>query len=339
MERAAQYTGMVTEQPLRHQPVNPGEAMWAVIPEVLHGRRLDRALAALFADFSRSRLQAWIRDGRVQLDGRDCRNRDRVARGQTVRLLMVPERSVTLEGEDLPLDLVHEDADLLVIEKPAGMVVHPAAGNPRGTLVNALLHRFPELERLPRAGLVHRLDKDTTGLLVVARSERAHAALVRQLQDRSMSRQYLGLARGRLIAGATVDAALGRHPVDRKRMAVVPGGRRAITHLRVEERFTAHTLLRLRLETGRTHQIRVHLAHIGHPLVGDPVYGGRMQAPAGIGAELRAALRMFPRQALHACRLGLVHPGSGETMTWSSDWPEDLRALLETLRTDAGRSS
>lgn len=337
MERAAQYTGMVEEQTTRHRVLKQGGSLRAVIPQALHGQRLDQALAVLFADFSRSRLQAWVRDGRVQMDGQRCRNRDRVAAGQDVELRLVPECSVTLQGEDLPLELVHEDADLVVVDKAAGMVVHPAAGNPSGTLVNALLHRYPELGRLPRAGLVHRLDKDTTGLLVVARSERAHAALVRQLQDRSMSRQYLGLVRGSMVAGTTIDAPLGRHPVERKRMAVIPGGRPAITHLRIHERFKAHTLLSLRLETGRTHQIRVHLAHIRHPLVGDPVYGGRLQAPAGISAKLRSALRSFPRQALHACRLGLVHPGSGESMEWRSDVPNDLQALLATLRADVAR--
>jgi len=307
-----------------------------VIPGHLHGWRLDQALASLFADFSRSRLQDWIRAGRVELDGRGCRPRERVCGGQQVSLRIVPEAETRLQGEDLPLQVLYADGDLLVIDKPAGIVVHPAVGNPAGTLVNALLHHFPELARLPRAGLVHRLDKNTSGLLVIARSERAHTTLVRQLQARSMSREYLAVAQGVLLSGGTIDAPLGRHPVDRKRIAVIAGGRRAVTHYRVLERYPAHTLLRVQLETGRTHQIRVHFAHIRHPLVGDPSYGGRFRLAAGIGEPLRQALRAFPRQALHARRLALVHPAKGERLEWQSSPPADLAALIAALRVDAG---
>ncbi len=300
------------------------------------GQRLDQALPRLFPDFSRTRLQRWIREGRVTLDGRVAsRPRDRLAGGELIALEARLEEQVPCRPEPIPLTVLHQDPALLVVDKRAGLVVHPAAGNPDGTLLNALLHRDPELIRLPRAGIVHRLDKETSGLLVVARTPAAYKSLIEQLQAREIKREYRALVTGTLTAGGRVDEPVGRHPVHRTRMAVVASGKPAMTHYRVLERFPAHTWLRVNLETGRTHQIRVHMAHIRHPLVGDPVYGGRLRLPAGIGDELREALRRFRRQALHARRLGLTHPDSGDWMEWESPLPEDLAALLDQLRRDA----
>lgn len=303
------------------------------VPPDMAGQRLDQALARLFPAFSRSRLSDWIRSGQVQVNGRPARPRDRVKGGERIRLRAVVAPAGDWGAEPIDLDVVYEDADLLVINKPAGLVVHPGAGNPAGTLVNALLARDPGLAGLPRAGLIHRLDKDTSGLLVVARSLKAHTALVRQLQARELERIYQAVVQGPMVAGGRVDAPVGRHPVHRTRMAVVERGRAAVTHYRVLRRFRAHTLVRLKLESGRTHQIRVHMAHIGHPLVGDPVYG-RPALPAGAGPALVDALRGFRRQALHACRLGLVHPASGEAMAWEIPLAQDMTALVAQLEAD-----
>jgi 23S rRNA pseudouridine1911/1915/1917 synthase len=302
------------------------------------GRRLDQALAELLPEFSRSRLQQWISEGRVRLDGAPCGRRDKVRGGEEVRLEAVLDVRATCAPEAIPLDVRFEDEHLLVIDKPAGMVVHPAAGNPDGTLLNALLHHDPGLDRLPRGGIVHRLDKDTSGLLVVAKTLLAHKSLVEQLQQRSVRREYRALVRGVLLAGGRVDAPIGRHPRHRTRMAVVAEGRPAATRYRVLERFAAHTLLGVSLETGRTHQIRVHMTHIRHPLVGDATYGGRARPPAGASVRLAEALRSFPRQALHAIRLGLVHPSTGEPMEWQVPMAADLAALLDVLREGEGRA-
>jgi 23S rRNA pseudouridine1911/1915/1917 synthase len=307
------------------------------IPEHLDGLRLDQALAELVPDYSRSRLQQWIRDGQVTLDNRVSRVRERVRCGDTVRIDAEISGESAFAAEAIGLELIHEDDHLLVINKPPGLVVHPAAGNPDGTLLNALLHHDPGLAALPRAGIVHRLDKDTSGLMVVARSLSAHNSLVEALQERRVQREYLAVVNGVLTAGGRIEAPIGRHPVDRKRMAVVAGGRAAITHYRVIERYRAHTLVRVRLETGRTHQIRVHMAHIHCPVVGDPVYGGRPRLPRGAGDALKHALRDFRRQALHAQRLELVHPASGEYMVWEAPLPPDMQWLLEVLHADAAR--
>lgn len=305
-----------------------------LIPEDFSGQRLDSALAQLFSDYSRSRLQQWIQAGEVLLDGRTPRVRDKVLGGEQVVIDAAQDVAVSEDmAEPLPLELIYEDEHLLVIHKPAGLVVHPAVGHPQGTLVNALLHHAPELASLPRAGIVHRLDKETSGLLVVARTLRAHTDLVRQLQARSVSREYLALVQGEMISGGTVDAPIGRHPVDRKRMAVVPNGREAITHYRVEQRYLGFTLLRVKLETGRTHQIRVHMAHIRHPIVGDPTYGGRLRLPAGLSEAAITQLQQFRRQALHAARLGLVHPETGETLVCEAPLPDDFAQLLACLDT------
>jgi 23S rRNA pseudouridine1911/1915/1917 synthase len=307
------------------------------IPEHLEGQRLDRALAELVPDYSRSRLQQWIRDGQVTVDDRVPGVRERVRCGDTVRI----DAGIAVESahaaQAIGLELIYEDAHLLVINKPPGLVVHPAAGNPDGTLLNALLHHDPGLASLPRAGIVHRLDKDTSGVMVVARTLIAHTRLVAAMQERRIRREYLAVVNGVLTAGGRIEAPIGRHPVDRKRMAVAAGGRVAITHYRVIERYRAHTLLRVRLETGRTHQIRVHMAHLHSPVAGDPVYGGRPRLPRGAGEELKNVLRDFRRQALHAQCLELLHPASGEPMSWEAPMPADMKLLIELLQADACR--
>jgi 23S rRNA pseudouridine1911/1915/1917 synthase len=323
----------VGQKPEQDGPAPPSIELSTVVPDTLGGQRLDAAAAQLFGDFSRARLQDWIRSGELLLDGQRARPRDRVLPGSRLSLSATPSAEVSWQGEELPLDVCYEDEDLLVIDKPAGVVVHPGAGNPRGTLVNALLAHRPALNALPRGGIVHRLDKDTSGLLVVAASERAHRSLVDQLQSKTAQREYLAVARGHLSGGGSIDAPVGRHPQHRTRMAVVErGGKAALTHYRIHERFEHYTALAVHLETGRTHQIRVHLAHRGYPLVGDPVYGGRLQLPAGVDEELRDVLRRFPRQALHARRLAFVHPADGELREFTSPLPRDIEALLGALR-------
>jgi 23S rRNA pseudouridine1911/1915/1917 synthase len=284
------------------------------------GLRLDQVLARLLPGESRTRLAKLVEEGWVRVDGERARPREKLRGGERLDVVLAPRPDqAAFRAEDIALDVVHEDADLLVIAKPAGLVVHPGSGNWAGTMLNALLHRVPELKGLARAGIVHRLDKETSGLLVVAKTQAAREDLVRQLQARSVKRTYLAIARGKVPAGGTVDAPIGRHPVHRTRMAIVPGGKPAVTHYKVRERFGAHTLLECELETGRTHQIRVHLASIGHPLEGDPAYGGR-------GA------RRLSRQALHAWKLGFIHPRSGRPVRFEAPPPADFLALLEELR-------
>ena len=312
------------------------ELQEAAVPVELAGRRFDQALAEMFPEFSRSRLAEWIKAGDALLDGQAVRPRDPVRGGETVTVSLRTSVETRSEAEDIPLEIRYQDADVLVIDKPAGLVVHPGAGNPRGTLVNALLHFDPKLAELPRAGIVHRLDKDTSGLMVVARSLRAHAGLIEQLSGRAVHRQYVAVVVGPMIAGSTVNAPIGRHPTDRVRQAVVKEGqgKDAVTHYRVRERFRAHTLVECRLETGRTHQIRVHMAHARHPLIGDPLYGGSFRLPKAATPELVEALRTFRRQALHAEKLSFRHPASGEEITTESPMPADMQALVATLRAD-----
>jgi len=317
----------VTDQTAQH--------LCARVDPAMAGQRLDQALAALFTDFSRSRLQQWIREGRVRVDGRVLRGRDRVAGGELVDLDAILESQGEVGPEAIPLAIVYQDDHLLVIDKPADLVVHPAAGNWEGTLQNALLHADPGLAVLPRSGIVHRLDKDTSGLLVVARTLAAHKRLVDALQARVVKREYRAVVAGAVVAGGTVEAPIGRHPTARTRMAVTTAGKPAVTHFRVLERFRAHSYLRVNLETGRTHQIRVHLAHVRHPIVGDPVYGGRPQLPPRPAPALVEVLRAFGRQALHAHRLGLAHPVSGDWLEWESPLPADMARLLDALRADA----
>jgi len=307
----------------------------ATVPDELAGQRLDQALAVLFPDYSRSRLQGWIRAGQVRVDGLECRPRDKVEGGEQVVLSAVLEDETRAVPEAIRLEILYEDEEILVLDKPVGLVVHPGAGNADGTLVNALLHHRPDLRILPRAGLVHRLDKDTSGVMVVACTPGAHSALVRQLEERTVKRQYEAVCAGVMTGGGTVDAPIGRHPVDRIRMAIREGGREAVTHYRVAARFRGHTHVLCRLETGRTHQIRVHMASIRHPIVGDPVYGGRLAVPRGATPALIEALRGFRRQALHAAQLELVHPASGELVHFEAPLAADFQALLEALRQDA----
>jgi len=299
------------------------------------GMRLDQALARLFPTYSRSRLKDWVLAGKVTVDGAVLRPRDRLSGGETIRLLPEAEAEQAVAAQPIPLPILYEDDAIIVIDKPAGLVVHPGAGNAAGTLQNALLHHRPGLAEVPRAGIVHRLDKDTSGVMVVAGTITAHTDLVRQLEERSMRREYRAVCNGVMTAGGTVDVALGRHPVDRLRMAVRTNGRPAVTHYRVVRRFRAHTDIRARLETGRTHQIRVHMAHIGFPLVGDRVYGGRLKLPPGATDELITVLRSFRRQALHARRLQLRHPVSGEAVSFEAPLPQDHRLLLAALSRDA----
>lgn len=303
----------------------------ARVPEELAGMRLDQCLAEMFPDYSRSKLQTWIKAGRVLVDGEQRKGRDKLDGGEEIELDAEAEPVLECEAEDIPLDIIYEDDSLLIVNKPAGLVVHPAVGNWQGTLVNALLHHAPSLESLPRAGIVHRIDKDTSGLLMVAKTLKAHNSLVEQLQERTINREYLALVKGWMTAGGTVDEPIGRHPVDRKRNAVRRDGKEAVTHYRLEQRFKRHTLIRVKLETGRTHQIRVHMAHINYPLVGDPVYGGRFQMPAECSPELAEALRNFKRQALHAAKLGLDHPETGEYCEWEQAMPEDMQNLIKLL--------
>ncbi len=313
------------------------ETLTQRIPDHLAGLRLDQALTELFPEFSRSRIQQWIREGRVRVDARRLRPRDPVAGGEWVELDAsgAPATGAECLPEPIALQVVHRDEALLVIDKPAGLVVHPGAGNRAGTLQNALLHYLPALAELPRAGLVHRLDKDTSGLLVVAVTLQAHARLVAQLQSHLVEREYEALVNGFMTGGGTVEGAIGRHATERTRMAVSAVGRPALTHYRVVERYRAHTRIRVNLETGRTHQIRVHMSHIHYPLLGDPVYGGRARVPAGASPALLQALQGFRRQALHAGRLALQHPVTAQRMEWRAPLPEDLHSLIAVLREDA----
>jgi 23S rRNA pseudouridine1911/1915/1917 synthase len=305
------------------------------IPGEFAGQRLDQALATLLPDYTRSQLQQWIEGGHVRLEGELPRKKDKLKGGETVEIDVPPPRELENRPQPIPLDILHEDSQLIVIAKPAGLIVHPGAGNPEGTLLNALLHHAPALAKLARAGIVHRLDKDTSGLLVVAKTEKARQSLIEQLAERTVTREYVAVVNGVMISGTTVDAPIGRHPSERTRMSVTTSGKEAISHFRVLKKYRAHTLVQASLESGRTHQIRVHLAHLKYPIVGDPVYGGRLKLPREASQRLRAALQGFRRQALHAVKLVLEHPGSGKSMQWMMSVPEDMSELMEALAEDA----
>ena len=300
-----------------------------MVPAECAGLRVDQALARMFPEHSRSRLTAWLRDGFIRIDTGPAKPKQKVWGGETVQLLaQVGPGETTAEPEDIPLHIVHEDAEVLVIDKPAGLVVHPGSGNWHGTLLNALLHHAPALAAIPRGGIVHRLDKDTSGLLVVAKTLPAQTSLVRQLHDRSVHREYLALVYGKVERDGEVDAPLGRDPGNRVRMAIIGSGKEARTHYRVLERFLGVTLLECKLDTGRTHQIRVHMQSIEHALVGDPVYRNRKLIRSGMPAQ-------FARQALHAARLEFVHPATGQPARFEAPLPEDFRQLLQFLRQEA----
>ena len=307
----------------------------ATVPMEAAGRRFDAVLAELFTEFSRSRLAEWIKSGDALLDGAQARPRDPVRGGEPVSLAVEADPQTHAEPQDIPLQLLFADEHVIVIDKPAGLVVHPGAGNPDGTLVNALLHFDPSLAALPRAGIVHRLDKDTSGVMVVARTLPAHTRLVEMLSGREVHRQYLAIVVGALVSGGTANAAIERHPRDRIRMAVREDGREAITHYRLRERFRQHTALECRLETGRTHQIRVHMQHLKQPIVGDPLYGGPLRLPKGADEALAEALRGFKRQALHAEVLEFAHPASGDPLRCEAPVPADMLELMRLLREDA----
>ena len=305
-----------------------------VQPEQM-GQRLDQTLAELFPDYSRSRLKTWIEEDLVLLDGKVANvPRKKVYGGEQVQISVEVEDETHFEPENLPLNIVYEDEHILVINKPKDFVVHPGAGNPRGTVLNALLYHYPKISEVPRAGIVHRLDKDTTGLMVIAKTIPAQTQLVRDLQQRKITREYEAVAFGIMTKGGTVDEPMARHPTKRTAMAVHPLGKPAVTHYRIMEHFRNYTRLRLRLETGRTHQIRVHMAHIAHPLLGDQTYGGRPRPPKNASEEFMAVLRNFQRQALHAIMLRLEHPITGELMEWYAPLPEDFVELITALKAD-----
>lgn len=301
------------------------------VPDDQGGRRFDQIAAACFPTFSRARLQDWIREGFLVVDGKARKPKEKLYGGEKLSLSVEVQPEGQWEAENIPLDIVYQDNEIMVINKPVGLVVHPAAGNYTGTLLNALLYHYPDNAALPRAGIVHRLDKDTTGLMVVARSLAAHTDLVAQLQDRTVHREYEAVVRGVMTGGGVVDAPIGRHPQNRLKMAVVRGGKPSVTHYRVVKRYQAHTHIRLNLQTGRTHQIRVHMSHQHFPLVGDDLYGGGLKLPKSCPAALEAVLRAFRRQALHARQLGLIHPVTGEYMEWEVPLTADFQALLDSL--------
>ena len=307
----------------------------ATVSEAQLGQRLDQSLAELFPDYSRSRIKEWILQGRVTLNGIPATvPKEKVLGGERITIDAEIEEELRWEPQDIALEIVYEDDDILVINKPRGLVVHPGAGNPDGTVLNALLHYYPAISDVPRAGIVHRLDKDTTGLMVVAKTVPAQTHLVDALQRREITREYEAVAIGTMTAGGFVDEPIARHPTKRTHMSVHPMGKPAVTHYRIMEHFRAHTRLRLRLETGRTHQIRVHMSHLSHPLVGDQLYGGRPRPPKNASEEFISVLRGFDRQALHATMLRLYHPITGIEMEWHAALPQDMVELIDALKAD-----
>ncbi|THB74849.1 MAG: 23S rRNA pseudouridine(1911/1915/1917) synthase RluD [Gammaproteobacteria bacterium] len=312
------------------------QVLEGTVPLDMGGERIDHVVVEMFPDFSRSRLQQWIKSGELLVDGNQVKQKFKVIGDEKITIDAAIEDVVEMIPQDVPLDIIYEDDDIIVINKPVGLVVHPGSGHDDGTMMNGLLYHDAELAKVPRAGIVHRLDKDTSGLLVTAKNISAHKHLVDQLQERTVSREYMAIVKGVLVSGGTVEEPIGRHYVDRKKMAVVQDGKEAITHYRVQERFEHHSLVKVKLETGRTHQIRVHMAHIKHSLVGDQVYGGRLQLPKNCSEEMKLALRGAKRQMLHAWRLGLIHPVTGEEMFWEAGMPEDMEDLLDLMRYEAG---
>ncbi len=310
------------------------DCLEARVPIQCHGMRLDQVAAELFPDYSRNRLATWIKEGQLTVDGQTVRPRDKATASAHLILKVTDEPVIDWQPQSLPLDIIFEDEHLLLVNKPAGVVFNPAEGHADGTLVNALLAHAPELDALPRGGIVHRLDKETSGIMFVARSSLAHKSLVAQLSDRTVSRTYCAVCTGALTGGGKIDAPIDRHPTARTKMAVVADGKPAVTHYRIAHRFKHYTQLQVNLETGRTHQIRVHMAHRKWPLIGDPVYGGRQRVPAGASELLMSTLRAFPRQALHAQALEFEHPASGDWVEFETELPDDLVNLLEVLESE-----
>lgn len=305
-----------------------------VVPEDHAGERLDQALAKLMPDYSRTQIQDWIETGAILVDGKTTKGKTRLKGGEAIEVNAFIKPQPAWKAQDIHLPIVYEDEALIIINKPIGLVVHPGAGNSDSTLLNALLHHAPELKDLPRAGILHRLDKDTSGLMVVAKTAKSLQHLSHQLKKREILREYQAIVYGSMISGGTVDAPIERHHLQRKRMAVSDTGKPSVTHYRIAEKYRAHTRLKLKLETGRTHQIRVHMAHIRHPIVGDPTYGGRVQLTKNMAPGLIELLRRFRRQALHAFGLGFTHPTTGEWMRWEIDLPDDMQQLILALRND-----
>lgn len=333
------FTDKEMTEKFSHQEENPTEVEQLLEVEVtgdLKGLRLDQAATQLFPAYSRSRLQTWIKNGKLTKDGGPAKTRDKLLGGEILVLTPDVEDQGKWVAEDIPLDIIHEDESLIIINKPVGLVVHPGAGNRAGTLLNGLLYHCEALNKMPRAGIVHRLDKDTSGLMVVAKTLESHGSLVAQLRKKTVNRVYQAIVFGLTTAGGTVNEPLGRHPVHRTKRAVSHGAdtRDAVTHYRIIDKFRSHSLLQCELETGRTHQIRVHMAFVGYPLVGDPLYGGRPRIPKGADPQLISSLEDFKRQALHAWQLGLDHPETGEPMSWQVDLPEDMQRLLKLLEAD-----
>ena len=307
------------------------ETLIIIIPDRMTGQRLDVALSEMLPDYSRSKITAWIKSGEALINHKPFKPKDKVNGSEMVELTISQKQNNDWVGEDIPLNIVFEDEDIIVLNKAIGLVTHPGAGNWSGTLANALLHYEPKLATLDRAGIVHRLDKNTSGLMVVAKNEKSQKYLVEQLQTHSVSREYSAIVYGHMVAGGTIDEAIGRDTKDRVKQAVSSHGKEAVTHYRVIDRYQSHTHVKAILETGRTHQIRVHLSHIGYPLIGDPMYGGKVRFPKKADEVLKEALVSFKRQALHARKLTLTHPTSDELMSWKAPLPEDMLALLDVL--------
>lgn len=305
-----------------------------IIPDHLGGMRIDQALATLMPEYSRTQIQEWIKNEEITVNDKRPKARDRVFGGEEIRIQGTLKTQPVFEAQAIDLQIIYEDDQLMIINKPAGMVVHPGAGNMNNTLLNALIHHAPALSDLPRAGIVHRLDKDTTGLLVIAKTPETVMYLTKQIKARAVTRIYQAIVTGVMTGGGMVDEPIERHPIQRKKMTVTETGKPSVTHYRVIERFRAHTHINVQLETGRTHQIRVHMAHIQYPILGDPVYAGRLQLPKGASTELVTELRQFKRQALHASELSLVHPTTGKTMTWRAPLPEDMLKMIAVLKRD-----
>ena len=303
------------------------------VPDSCQGMRLDQVLADLLPEYSRTRLQNWNKSGFIKVDNNQLSQREKLKGGESIHLCvnLLPVENPS-NRQDISLEILYEDNDIIIINKPPGLVVHPGAGNPDKTLFNALLYHFPDLEIIPRAGIIQRLDKETSGIMVITRSIKAHTILVRELQERNIIREYQAIVHGTLTAGRTIEAPIGRHPLKRTRMAVVDSGKSAITHVRIMERFNDITHLLVKLESGRTHQIRVHMAHIHNPVVGDPIYGGRARRPKNTTEETSNIINNFPRQALHAWRLQLIHPTSEKSMSWMAPLPDDMKSLLDLLK-------